>query len=120
MVGVGQFDDGVQLLAELVLEEAQSDAAGDEAGLAAVLDEGGRRAQVQASPLVAVERVDVQALRTGESRVERQAVLVKLRELGVLLGRGDGADEEDRQYEQKAVHSKQLIFKRFLAWVTQG
>ena len=121
MVGISQLDNGVLLLTELILEEAQADASGDEAGLATVLEQGRGRAEVQTAPLVAVERIDVlQALRTGEGRVEGQAVLVKLRELGVLLGRGDGAEQEDRQSEQKAVHSKQLIFKRFLAWVTRG
>jgi len=43
-----------------------------------------------------------------------------LRELRVLLCRGGEAEEECRQCEQMAIHSNQLIFKRFLAKVTRG
>ena len=121
MVGVGQLHHGVGLLTELILEKAEADAAGDEARLAAVLEQGGLGVPVEALPLVAVEGVHIlETLRSGEGRVEGHPVLVELRELGVLLGRSGGADEQNRQCEQKAVHSKQLVFNRFLASFTQG
>jgi len=120
LVSVGQFDNGVLLLSQFVLEEAQADASWNESGLSTVLEKGSIGIAVQAAPLIAIERVHVlQALSAGKCGVERHAVLVELRELGVLLGHRDGGPQDGCQCEQMAVHSKQLVFNRFLAKRTQ-